>query len=94
LQFSIEKIFLKSFTAVNVFNFWSIKTLDSELDSYPDPQLGKKLDQDRDPDPQLGKMLDQDQDPNPYPDPQLGKMLDQDPDLQLGKNAGSIRIRN
>jgi hypothetical protein len=30
-----------------------------------------------DPDPQLGKKLDQD--PDPYPDPQLGKMLDLDP---------------
>ncbi len=43
LQFSIKKI-LKSFTAVNVFQYLVIKILDSELD--PDPQLGRMLDPD------------------------------------------------
>ncbi len=43
LQFSIQKI-LKGFTAVSLFQFLVIKTLDSELD--PDPQLEKMLDPD------------------------------------------------
>jgi hypothetical protein len=39
------KYIIKNFTAVNFFQFFVIKTLDSEVD--PDPDL----------DPQVGKML-------------------------------------
>jgi hypothetical protein len=46
LQFSIQKIFFKSFTAVNVCQFLVIKPLGSELNPDPDPQLGKMLDPD------------------------------------------------
>ena len=48
MQFSIKKIY-ESFTAVNFSKFLIIKTLDSELDSDPDPQLGKMLDPNPDP---------------------------------------------
>ncbi len=44
LQFSIQNI--KKFTAVNFFQSLVIKTLDSELDPDPDPQLGNMLDPD------------------------------------------------
>jgi hypothetical protein len=44
LQFLIQKIFKKNFTAVNFFQFWVIKTLDPDPDRYspkmldPDPE--------------------------------------------------------
>jgi hypothetical protein len=41
MQFSIKKKKKKCFTAVNFFQFFVIKTLDSELDL--DSQLGKML---------------------------------------------------
>ncbi len=37
---------LKGFTAVSLFQFLVIKTLDSELNPDPDPQLEKMLDPD------------------------------------------------
>ncbi len=43
LEFFIKKN-IQFFSAVNVFQFLVIKTLDSELDPDPNSQLGKMLD--------------------------------------------------